>query len=73
MISSPEPLEILWENILTRDARRIRAAFAQLDSNVQKVIFEHLTKMSSEPDWHPEQRASARAALDALSDKGIKT
>jgi hypothetical protein len=30
---------------------------------------EHLNKMVVEEGWHPEQRASARAALSVLADQ----
>ena len=61
-----DPLQILWDALLSREPERIRAAFAGLDGSAQTDVLAHLRRMALEPDWHPEQRASALAALDAL-------
>jgi len=58
--------ESLWDYLLSREEYRIRAAFASLNSQEKQAVLEHLRTMSSEPDWHPEQRKSAAAALHAL-------
>jgi hypothetical protein len=63
-----DPLEILWDNLLSRQPDRVRSAFAALASAEQQVVLEHLRRMSREAGWHPEQRRSACAALDALSN-----
>ncbi len=60
-------LELLWEQLLSRDANKVRAAFIKLDSASQQVVKDHLKRMASESDWHPEQRVSAEAALQALT------
>lgn len=62
-----EPLEYVWDNLLSRSPERIRAVFARLDQASKAEVIAHLNKMTSEDGWHPEQVISARAALDALS------
>ena len=66
-ITSSDPLEILWDNLLSRQPERIRAAFTTLTGAEQQTVLDHLKRMSQEAGWHPEQRRSAQAALDALS------
>jgi len=65
----PDPLEILWDNLLSRQPERIRLAFGALDEAGRRAALEHLRRMAAEPDWHPEQRASALAALKALDQR----
>lgn len=60
-------LETLWDDLLSRQPELIRIAYTSLDATSQKTIFKHLQRMASEPDWHPEQRQSAQAALDVLT------
>ena len=62
-----DPLEILWDNLLSRQPDQVRAAFATLTVTEQQAVLDHLRRMSQEAGWHPEQRRSAQAALDALS------
>lgn len=63
-------LEQLWNDLLSREDRKIRKAFTILDEESQQAVLRHLNRMSEEPGWHPEQRISAKAALRALaSDK----
>ncbi|OGO11641.1 MAG: hypothetical protein A2Y53_05345 [Chloroflexi bacterium RBG_16_47_49] len=66
MDSQPEYLEALWNDLLTREPERIRKAFYSLDPPSQGFVLAHLQRMLSESDWQPEQRLSARAALQAL-------
>ncbi len=61
-----DPLEIFWDNLLSREPTRIRAAFAELDHASQGAVLAHLERMASEEGWQPEQAVSARAALKAL-------
>ncbi len=63
-----DPLEKLWDQLLSRSPERIRSAFASLDEPSQQAVIAHLQRMASEAGWHPEQVISARAALDALAD-----
>jgi len=63
---SQDPLEIIWDGLLSRNAKRIRATFDGLDAESQDVVLEHLLRMTQEAGWHPEQVMSAQAALDAI-------
>lgn len=62
-----DPLEVLWNKLLSRNPKQIRAAFAGLDAASQTEVLQHLQRMSTEEGWHPEQRKSAEAALAALN------
>lgn len=66
MDSTSDYLETLWDNLLSRDPERVRAAFKALTRGEKRSVRAHLKRMSSESDWHIEQRESARAALRAL-------
>ncbi|HWQ46201.1 MAG TPA: hypothetical protein VN376_05000 [Longilinea sp.] len=61
-----DPLEALWDEILSRQPERIRAAFTGLPQADRQNLLAHLERMATEKDWLPEQRRSARAALKAL-------
>ncbi len=60
-------LENLWRDLLSRDAVKVQEAFSHLETQEQQAILKHLERMEVEDGWHPEQRASARAALEALA------
>lgn len=62
-----DPLEILWDALLSRQPRRVRAAFDSLTTAEQQSILAHLRRMAEEPGWHPEQQRSAQAALEAIT------
>jgi hypothetical protein len=62
-----EPVEILWDHLLSRSPEQVREAFAGLDEAGRQAVLAHLRRMAGEPGWQPEQRASAQAALDALA------
>jgi hypothetical protein len=64
-----DPLEQLWDALLSREPDRVRSAFATLDKASQRTTLAHLMRMATENDWHPEQRQSAIEALDALDKK----
>jgi hypothetical protein len=63
------PIEEVWEQLLSRNPERIRKAYSELDPKSQKSVLEHLKKMVIEEGWHPAQRASAQAALQALASQ----
>ena len=63
-----DPIETLWEEILSRQTERIQAAFAALSADEKASVLDHLKQMTSEPGWHPEQIASASKALETLND-----
>lgn len=60
-----DPLELLWDRLLSREPELIQQAFASLEPVERQAISAHLERMAGEPGWQPEQRASAQAALDA--------
>jgi hypothetical protein len=62
-----DPLEILWDSLLSREPERVRSAYRELSEAEQTAVAAHLQRMAAEEGWHPEQRASALAALQALA------
>ena len=66
MEESPDPLEAFWDWLLSGQPELIRQAYSDLDEAERQSVLAHLARMASEPGWQPEQRASARAALDVL-------
>ena len=61
----PAP-EDFWAEILSADPKRVRSAFDRLSADDARLVQAHLLRMSNEAGWHPLQRDSARAALQAL-------
>ncbi len=61
-------LEAIWDNLLSRQPERVQRAYLQLELTQRKAIIAHLQRMVAEPGWQAEQRASARAALQALEN-----
>jgi hypothetical protein len=59
-------LENLWKDLLSRETVKVREAFARLEYEEQQAVLKHLERMLVDEGWHPEQRASAKAALQAL-------
>ena len=70
-MDNPANLEILWEDILSRQPDRIRNTFASLTVDERKAILTHLERMATEPGWHIEQQRSAESALMILKDLEI--
>lgn len=68
MTETPEPLEIFWDAVLSRQSELIRAAIGSLDTAGRRRVLAHLQRMAKEEGWHPEQRASAEAALRAWKE-----
>ncbi len=64
-----DPLELLWDQLLSRQPEQILAAYNRLSPDEQVYVLRHLGRMASEPGWHTEQVLSARAALSALGDR----
>jgi hypothetical protein len=69
MDNTPELLELLWNDLLSHQPELIRLAFVSLDVPSRKSVIDHLQKMANEPGWQPEQRVSAKAALQALENQ----
>ena len=61
-----DPLEQFWNEILSRQPERVRAAFADLNTESKQAVLTHLERMISESGWHAEQVRSAQAALTVL-------
>jgi len=72
MDSTPEQLEVLWNDLLSRQVKLVREAFNSLDPSSQRIVLLHLKRMESESGWQPEQRTSAKAALSALENQLIQ-
>jgi len=66
MTGPAEPIQEFWDDMLSSVPERIQKAYVVLDSQMQAEVIAHLHQMVSEDGWHPLQRASARAALQAL-------
>ncbi len=64
-----DPLERLWDQLLSREPEVVRGAFGGLSARERRDVLAHLERMVSEEGWHPEQQRSAQAALDALKDE----
>lgn len=61
-----DPIQLFWDNLLSREPARIQWAFSTLDENSKQAVINHLEKMISETGWHPEQVKSAQAALETI-------
>ena len=72
MDSTPEQLEALWNDLLSRQAELVREAFYSLDPTSQRTVLLLLKRMVGESGWQPEQRTSAKAALRALENQLIQ-
>jgi hypothetical protein len=68
MDRSTDPLEDFWDKILSRQPEQIRKAFMSLRSDEQQSVLTHIKHMATDPGWHPEQRLSAQAAIEALKE-----
>jgi hypothetical protein len=66
---SSNKLETLWDDLLSRQPERVRAAYTSMKTSEQKAVVAHLQRMVDEPGWQPEQRSSALAALKALENQ----
>lgn len=67
-------IDLLWDNLLSREPEKIRPAFIHLSQSECSAVIEHLNRMISEDGWHPEQKKSASIALQIIGKftKGIK-
>lgn len=62
-------IDMIWEQLLSRNPDLIRAMYAELMTNEKKAVIQHLQKMVSEEGWHVEQVKSAKMALKAIKRK----
>ena len=58
-------IENLWDHLLSCQPELIEAAYLSLARQEQQDVLAHLQRMVSETGWHPEQIASAQAALNS--------
>ena len=63
---SNRDIEALWDELLSRQPERIKAAYRLLSQPEREAVFDHLGRMTNDEGWQPEQRLSARIALRAL-------
>jgi len=66
MLLSNDPLETIWDSLLSHDPAEIQRVFNTLDSDSQKIVLLHLQRMVTEPGWLPVQQQSAQIALNIL-------
>ena len=65
-MSDSEWLEAFWGDILSEEAPRIESAWQLLNTEDQRAVREHLTRMVTEDGWADVQRESAQSALDVI-------
>ncbi len=65
------PVDLVWEQILSRDPELIRAMYEKLTIDEQMAVLKHLKIMISEEGWHPEQVKSAQVALKTLNKNKV--
>jgi hypothetical protein len=66
MKNAADPFASFWDDLLSRQSEKIRLAFSQLNQAEQAAVLAHLKRMTTEEGWHPEQRLSAAAAIQAV-------
>jgi hypothetical protein len=60
-------IDRLWDALLSRDFALIQKTYKHLNEKDQKVIMDHLIKMTIDFGWHSEQKRSAEIAIDAIN------
>lgn len=65
-------IDQLWENLLSEDPARIRRVWFDLTDDECEAVLAHLRRMRAEPDWHPDQKRAATAALRAIEEAANK-
>lgn len=71
IMSMPDPIENLWEALLSRQADQVQAAYQELTPTEQAAVLNHLHRMATEDGWQPEQRLSARFALQTIIQAAV--
>ncbi len=61
-------VELLWDNILSRDPKKICETLKILRVEDRQNVMTHLHRMAEDHGWHPEQRTSAEFALRAIDN-----
>jgi hypothetical protein len=67
-----DPLEILWDSLLSRERAKVTSAFSELSLDEKKAVITHLKRMVSESGWHREQQVSAQTALSYLGISSLE-
>lgn len=62
------PIERIWNEILSREPERIQTTFKKLPSREKVAVRAHLIKITTESGWHPPQIESAQIALKAIKN-----
>jgi hypothetical protein len=63
-----DPLEKIWDGLLSQDPHQIQSIFTSLDTQSQRSVLHHLQRMLDEKGWFPVQKQSAQIALNALQN-----
>ncbi len=66
MTEPSDPLQSIWDGILSSKPDLIRETFDTLEPSKQSAVLAHLHRMVAEDGWHPSQQASANVALQTL-------
>ena len=66
MHDSNDPLELIWDGLLSHDPTQIKLSYNSLDPASQRSVLIHLQQMVSEEGWLAVQQQSAQIALDVL-------
>jgi hypothetical protein len=64
-----DDLDLLWEDLLSQDAARIRRAWGELTDDESLSVLAHLKRMRDDQGWSPAQREAAATALQVLHDQ----
>jgi len=64
-------VEQFWDELLSRDPRRIKKSFEDLSDGDRQAVVDHLEKMTTETGYHSSQKRSAEIALKTIK-KHIK-
>jgi len=66
MFSTKDPLEMIWDGLLSREPEQIRKTYVALTRASQRSILKHLQQMAAGSGWLPVQQQPAKYALDTL-------
>ena len=69
IMSQNEPLEKMWDDLLSREPDIVTDAFQKIDHENRINVIKHLETMVNEKGWHIEQKKSARIALKVIRSK----
>lgn len=58
----------IWDGILSRNAALIKKTWLKLDEAEQRAVLGHLIDMANKPGWMSQQTASAKIAINVISE-----